>query len=325
MTSVPRFVHPPGRMRFSVLRIASILVAMPLAATWFVSPAPAQGILGGIRADVRTPSPSEDDDNDDHRRGDGHGHSDYHGDCHDGSEESLSSLLARWTLTSPFWLPAHLMQDDYDREALFPRFPYDNVPGYMVVHSWPGNPAIQPGPLGPGSDLPMTATLGRLKSWSGRFRLEYADDFDAVGRFGGHMLLETTSRFGLDGSLDYLEETLPGGRNDYLSLGDLNVVFRFAQCEHAQMRTGIGLNWLDDTVETNYGFNFTYGADFFPARPWILSADLDWGTIDHTSLFRFRTTAGLIVNRLETYVGYEYLDIGQTQVNSLIAGVRVWF
>ena len=45
----------------------------------------------------------------------------------------------------------------------------------------------------------------------------------------------------------------------------------------------------------------------------------------YTDLFRFQTSAGVILNRLETYVGYEYYDIDRTQTNALIAGVGVWF
>ena len=73
------------------------------------------------------------------------------------------------------------------------------------------------------------------------------------------------------------------------------------------------------------GFNFTYGGDFFPRKPWVLSTAIDWGTLGHAGLFRFRTTAGVIWNRFESYVGYEYLDIGTTQGNFAIGGVRVWF
>ncbi len=91
------------------------------------------------------------------------------------------------------------------------------------------------------------------------------------------------------------------------------------------MRAGLGANWLNDSTRTDLGFNFTYGGDFFPRKPWVLSAAIDWGTLGHAGLFRFRTTAGVILNRFEGYVGYEYLDIGSTQDNFLIGGVRVWF
>jgi hypothetical protein len=57
----------------------------------------------------------------------------------------------------------------------------------------------------------------------------------------------------------------------------------------------------------------------------VLSAAIDWGTLGHAGLFRFRTTAGVIVNRFEGCVAYEYRDIGTTRGNFLIGGVRVWF
>ena len=139
------------------------------------------------------------------------------------------------------------------------------------------------------------------------------------------MLLSTTSRFGLDMEMNRLQEDLLGTVRDELWLGDFNAVYRFAQSERAQFRTGLGLNWLDDPIDTDFGFNFTYGADFFPARPWILSATLDWGTLGSAELFRFRTSVGLIIDRCEVYSGYEYLDIDDSQINALMGGVRIWF
>ena len=34
---------------------------------------------------------------------------------------------------------------------------------------------------------------------------------------------------------------------------------------------------------------------------------------------------GLIIDRVEVYSGYEYLDIDNYQINAVMAGVRVWF
>ena len=163
------------------------------------------------------------------------------------------------------------------------------------------------------------------RNWSGRIRFEYADAFDEISRVGGQMLLSTSSRFGLDMGMDHFREDLLGTARDRLWLGDFNVIYRFAQSERAQFRAGLGMNWLDDPVDTDIGFNFTYGADFFPHKPWILSATLDWGTLGNAELFRFRTSVGLIIDRFEVYSGYEYLDIDDAQINALMAGVRVWF
>jgi hypothetical protein len=172
---------------------------------------------------------------------------------------------------------------------------------------------------------PLTDCAGlRTRNWACRLRAEYTNDFDDVSCIGAHMLLSSASRFGLDTGFDYLQEDLPGGRRDYLTTGDFNVVYRFAQSEQVQFRAGLGFNWLDDEIDTNLGFNFTYGVDVFPCEPWVVSATLDLGTLGHTSLFHFRTTAGVVVHRVEVYTGFEYRDIGSTQINGLVGGIRLW-
>jgi hypothetical protein len=107
--------------------------------------------------------------------------------------------------------------------------------------------------------------------------------------------------------------------------GDCNVVFRFAQMPQMQMRTGLGFNWLSDHVGGEAGFNFTYSGDFFPAEPWILSGEIDWGKLGSVGLFHGRATVGVHYHRCEVYTGFDYLDIGDTQISGLIAGLRVWY
>ena len=91
------------------------------------------------------------------------------------------------------------------------------------------------------------------------------------------------------------------------------------------MRTGIGLNWISDQVGQDSGFNFTYGGDWFPVRPFIVSGELDWGEIGHSNLVHVRVTAGVEWHRAEVYVGYDYLDVGNAQLGTCLAGVRIWF
>jgi hypothetical protein len=129
--------------------------------------------------------------------------------------------------------------------------------------------------------------------------------------------------------MEHFEEHGAPGGPDRLTVGDCNLVFRFAQAERAEFRAGVGFNWLVHPDEgmgpSDFGFNFTYGADFFPRKPWVLSADLDAGNLGHAGLFRFRATGGVMLRSVEIYTGYEYLDIGRTQFNMLLAGVRAWF
>jgi hypothetical protein len=282
-------------------------------------------MLGQIRRDVRKEPPASadhDDDDHDHFADD---HDDHcHAEC-DGATGNVFGMMFFHGATSPFWGPRTMLGDDLESRAAFgyfARFPYDDVPGYMMIEplkAWVKDPTSPTG-------LSLTGQWpSRPRSWSARLRADYADQFDALRRISGQLLLSTRSRFGLDTETSYFEERLPGGGRDKLWLGDGNVVYRFAQGERAQFRAGLGFNWLDDPVDTNYGFNFTYGADFFVRRPWVLSAEIDWGTLGEAGLFRFRTTGGVIVNRVEAYTGYEYLDVGSTQVHFIMGGLRLWF
>jgi len=155
------------------------------------------------------------------------------------------------------------------------------------------------------------------------------EPFDNINGIDGRLLLSTSSRFGLDAQASHFEERRAGGGIDTLWVGDCNLVFRFAQAEKAEFRTGLGFNWLDGREsarrQSDFGFNFTYGADFFPVKPWVLSADLDAGNLGRAALVRFRTTGGILLHGVEAYTGYEYLDIGRSHQNLLVAGLRVWF
>jgi len=167
--------------------------------------------------------------------------------------------------------------------------------------------------------------IGEPYTWSARVRSDYAENFDGLSRVGGHLLVSSASRWELDTEMNYLQERLPGHTRDHLWLGDCNVQYRFAQSERVQFRAGLGFNWLDDPANTDFGFNFTYGFDVFPRKPFVLSTELDWGTLGSAEAFHFRTTAGALVGGFETYVGYEYRDIDRFHFNGLVAGVRVWF
>ena len=323
-------------MRGLLRRSGRRAICVPLA-LWLVlcasSASLADGLLQSIRDDVRGSSDggsssssdgSDDSSNDEHRR-----RRHYHGggayDDDDGFRAFFvfeGGKLVFYGLTSPLWLPYKALDDDLCTYDYFPRYPYHHVPGYMMsdpCEVWDEDPACAADPMR-ASKWPSSP-----RTWSGRFRMEYADEFDDLRRVSGHLLVSTRSRFGLDTETGYFEERLPGGGQDELWLGDCNFVYRFAQGQHAQFRTGLGFNWLDDPVDTNFGVNFTYGADLFPCKPWVLSATIDWGTLEKAELFRFRTTGGVVLWGLEVYTGYEYLDIDSTQINGVIGGVRVWF
>ena len=294
------------------------------------------GLLGSLRDVVRTPSidsgsgSSSESCDSSHRKKAHFCDYDDCDDCNDSLSSGLTMMGVMFTgvaVTSPWWGPHMALGDDFSDGGYFAPYPYHCHSGHIMVgprnmSSWPCLDDVDLG-----SDcLPLDFWPSRPRTWSARLSGEYADRFcDDVSRIGGRLLFTTASRFGLDTEMGRLEERLPAGGVDQLWIGDCNLVFRFAQSERVQFRTGLGFNWLDDPAATDFGFNFTYGADFFPHRPWVVSTAIDWGTLGEAELFRFRSTIGLLVNRVEVYTGYEYLDIDTVQLNSLMAGLRIWF
>ena len=259
-------------------------------------------VLEELREDVRTDDPAPARDKPPSRSN----RDEYDGDgcCDDDSDDGWGSLLL-FAITAPFWGPPAWAGDTYTETGYFAHYPYQHDDGYMII-----------GPMLPENEL---------YRWAARGRVEYGTNFGHLEWTGIHLLVETSPRFGLESDFRHIREDVPPGRFDSLWLGDANVVFRFAQSEHMVMRTGLGLNFLNDPLATNTGFNFTYGGDFFPFRPWIFSGELDLGTLGHATAIHLRTTVGMNLHMVEAYLGYDYYDVGQTHIGGLVAGLRAWY
>jgi hypothetical protein len=271
----------------------------------------AQGELGVLREEVRAAPAEEPSESERPREAKRCRRSREYDDEPYRAGEFVGGLIAPfvWTIAaaaaSPFWGPPLLVGDDYRSDASFPAFPYDeNAPGFLMTDA----------------HAPVD-----LYPWSLRVRGEYADDFDGLMCVGGHVLWESACRFGVDSAFDYRRESVGNGVHDSLWTGDANAVFRFAQSERLMMRTGLGFNWLADAVGSDFGFNFTYGGDFFPAKPWIMSAEIDWGRLGRAALFHARATAGVSFRAIEVYTGYDYYDVGDAQLGGFVSGARFWY
>lgn len=302
---------PRGRDScFSMLGIVSIGMATCLFSP---RPAVAQGVIERIREDVRVSdadrpaAPADAEPSPGNRYDSNPSSAEQFGEqVSDSVSDSLSEPLtsgAFWLgvgiVAAPLWAPHALLGDDFSVSRSFARFPYRDDSGYMVYYG------------------------GR--SHSAQFSADYATEFNDLDSIGGRLVFDTASRFGIDAEAKHFRETLPRGRRDDLHLGDCNLTFRFAQNEKMQWRTGLGINWMDDPQGTDVGFNFTYGFDWFPRKPWVASMQIDWGTLGRSGLFHFRGTVGALFDRFEAYTGYEYYDFDRVQTNMLIGGVRVWF
>ena len=130
----------------------------------------ADGILQGLRDDVRNPFPSSSGGSgDDDRR---HHYYDDHCDDNDGGFYTFVGQVFLFGVTSPVWGPVAALDDDpFKFDGLyFPRFPYDHVPGYLMDNPcevWDGDPTSSPPtPSGPTAGPPGREPGPPDSAWS---------------------------------------------------------------------------------------------------------------------------------------------------------------
>lgn len=312
--------------RSNVLRLLIGLILLSACATVH-----AQGKLSSLREKMTAPKPKEkssssssshkhddeDDDDDDDTTSfgiffssDGDCHDDgYHHHHHDHDDDS-DGFLAKVFLgavTSPFWLPVSALERDNRTETNFASFPYNhNQDGYLMFDT-------------------LEQDANRDDHWAIRLRNEYGTDFNGLDRYGGRLMLDTSSRIGIDTEWNRWMEDI-GSTTDELWMGDINLIYRFAESEHAQFRAGLGWNWLqDDYLGHQNGFNFTYGFDLFPAEPFVIETTLDLGRIDSSTLVHVRSTAGVVWEHVELFAGYDFRKLDSVNLSGFVTGVTLWW
>ncbi|MEZ6057665.1 MAG: hypothetical protein R3C01_13270 [Planctomycetaceae bacterium] len=268
------------------------------------APTRGEGILEQLRSNVREADESDDDDDRHHKK---HRRSSYsHHDCDDDDDgDGFFGTMFLGVVTSPWTLPNAVIEDDNDPPIDFAAFPYaEGHDGYLFVTS-------------PHPD--------NVYGFGTRYSQEVGSNLDGLTRVGGQLLFESDTRLGLDTQWNRFTEERPGGGHDELWTGDVNAIIRFAQGEKVQFQTGLGFNYLADSIGSDFGINFTYGADFFPVHPWVISAHTDLGTLGNTSRVHLRTTVGIMMNRFELFTGYDFERFGQTNLQGPLLGLRLWW
>jgi len=208
-----------------------------------------------------------------------------------------------YTLFLPFYVPRIALGDETLDRAEFQDHPYDDGPGFWFE------------PEGAFSEHDLSVRLA----------LEYGSDFDDIERTGFALQLEHANRFGLEATWNRWHEDLDSGGTDELDLGDVNVVYRFAQSAKAAWRAGAGLNFLHDEIDSDLGANFTYGAEFFPKEPLSLGFELDLGTLGDATETHFRGRLGFLIHEFELYASFDHFDIDDEELHSYGLGLRGWF
>ena len=213
-------------------------------------------------------------------------------------------IVGTAVVTSPYWIPIKWLGDDPLTPGYSLRYPYwKDLPGSMY----------ETDPIGP----------HHRNVW-GEFSVEYANDLDDLSRWGAHLRISTASRFDFETNWNTFTEDTPSG-HDHLTLGDAEILYRFAESETVQFRSGLGANWLEDHQGLDGGFNFRYGVEWYPVRPWAIKTLVDLGELGKAGLVHARTTVGASYQRWELYTGYDFLLVGTVQISGPVAGALVRF
>jgi hypothetical protein len=265
-----------------------------------------EGKLEQLRNEVRTSNPEAP-------AGVNHGNLSYPNLDEDDIWGEFLGKLLYYTVISPFAMPYRMLDDDYYSPTRFLSYPY--------AFGWPG--ALQPNGSKKRDDQEIPTGWDRL--WTFRATLEEGNDFHGMNRLSVACLLDTFTRFGLAGRIDVFRERLPADFQDRLAMGDVNVLFRFAQSERVQFRFGIGTRLLDDQKHTDAGVNLVYGVEYFPLDPITYRVQCEGGNLGHAGVFRVTTAWGAVWKRLEAQLGYDYLQIGNVKLQGPFIGLRLWF
>lgn len=267
---------------------------------------------------------SGDSDASDHDYHHHHHHSGYHhhyGEADDDDAHVMMLPLAAvaYVMAAPFVLPHYSVERGWGkrdgwRRGEFPARPY--------ASGFKGSMSIDNDSL----TLEKSSQLDEMgaRPISMRLALEYAADLDGVHRPAGYFVLDTTLRLGLESGWSHYME-VDNGEIDRLTLGDINLMFRFAQNEYVQFRMGVGPRFFMGEGVTAVGFNFTYGMDIFPVKPLTIGLHGDLGNAGYAGLAHGRITVGVVLGPVELYAGWDALAIGKTRYNGPVGGLRAWF
>jgi hypothetical protein len=196
----------------------------------------------------------------------------------------------------------------------------DANPGRSVID------AVFPAPVDlTGEEVVIRAQNGGVFGSLGRLRFDYADDFGDEVRLRGQLMTHITRQLGIDAESIWYDAAHNDGLPRNFWTGDANLVYRIGATKRFLMRFGGGTSYLLRDGDADFGYNLTYGLDFFITRPWLVSAELDWGAISGSKLLHWRVTAGAVWGSLEVYAGYDNYDLGPIDFDGPVAGAGLIF
>ncbi len=209
----------------------------------------------------------------------------------------LGILLIGLVFGSPFYVPALLIGDHYNKTYGLESYPYEKDMGYLAA------------PNG--------------KSWLVRAatsRLGTAHDSQA---WKGELSLYTSGRLGLDTSYTRYNETL-GDESDSLAFLDVVPTFSFARTAKWDWRVGMGYESVEGR-DHHDRVKLAYQVKYFFAKPFRLDADVSTSLAAGKPIFEISSGLAYQWNRLEIKVAYERRNISYVVLEGPQLSLAVWF
>ena len=162
--------------------------------------------------------------------------------------------------------------------------------------------------------------------WAARLSALGGTDFADITQGSLGLLIQPRGGLGIDTSVTMFRESGMNFR-DHLYLGDVNLTFEPALAsDQIRMRIGAGVNWLGDSFGGDAGFNMTGGLDWKLSERWLVTGEIDFGTIGDTDLIHAQVSLGRALSKqTELTFGYNYHDIGGVTIGSAFTGLRFRF
>jgi len=196
------------------------------------------------------------------------------------------------------------------------------------MHETVADPTVQPQPT-----TPLQPSVGETFfanppnfDWAARLSALGGTDFANITHGSLALLIQPRGELGIDTSVTMLRESDMNVR-DHLYLGDLNLTFEPAVAsDRFRLRIGAGVNWLGDSYGGDAGFNMTGGLDWKLSERWLITGEVDFGTIGDTDLIHAQVSLGRALSeQTELTFGYNYHDIGGITIGSAFTGLRFRF
>ena len=108
----------------------------------------------------------------------------------------------------------------------------------------------------------------------------------------------------------------------WAGLTELDVLYRFAQSRHVSFYTGVGYAQWNDRLGLVPGGVLFYGFEVYPVQPLSLGSQVSAGVLGQSYVVQWRSYLGLLAGRVETQLGFDYINVGGEKFLGPMVGLQ---